>query len=103
MELLINEMMRHGAARSRLRAHLYGGATITAGLGAIGMNNVKFARDFMVTERISVAHWDLGGERGRRVEFRPYDGKARSSFVAAIVPTVKPPVRDTHGGDVELF
>src|SRR3954466_7490075 len=47
MELLINGMMARGAERTRLRAHLYGGATIVAGLGSIGSSNAAFARRFM--------------------------------------------------------
>ena len=103
MELLINEMMKHGAARSRLSAHLYGGATIVAGLGAIGRSNAKFARVFVATERIEIAHCDLGGERARRVEFRPHDGKARSRFVADAVPILKPLARPTNDGELILF
>lgn len=103
MELLINEMMKQGAARSRLRAHLYGGATITAGLGAIGQNNARFARDFAAAEGIAIAHCDLGGERARRVEFRPHDGVARSRLVEAAPPVLQPLARPANLGEVELF
>ena len=44
MELLINEMMRHGASRERLRAHLYGGANVVAGLGNIGSRLAALCR-----------------------------------------------------------
>lgn len=103
MELLINEMMKQGASRSRMRAHLYGGAAIVAGLSAIGQSNGRFALDFIATEGISLAHSDLGGDRARRIEFRPYDGKARSMFVAAVVPTVLPVAALARHGELELF
>jgi chemotaxis protein CheD len=102
MELLINEMMRKGAVRSRLRAHLYGGANIIAGLGAIGSSNGAFARRFMETEAIAIGHCDLGGTHPRRVEFIPYEGKARSRAVTEQPPLLKLPVA-APAGDLELF
>lgn len=107
MELLINGMMARGAARQRLRAHLYGGANIISGLGGIGASNAEFARRFMATEGIEVGHADLGGTLARRVEFLPHEGRSRCSHVAQTVP--EPPVRHAParkvevGGELELF
>lgn len=104
MELLINEMMKHGASRERLRAHLYGGATMIAGLGSIGRENAAFARRFVETEGIPVGHVDLGGAHARRVEFLPYDGRARARQVADAPPVAAPlPAPRQLAGDVELF
>ena len=36
MELLINALLKQGARRARLRAHVFGGANMMAGLGSIG-------------------------------------------------------------------
>jgi chemotaxis receptor (MCP) glutamine deamidase CheD len=47
MEMLINEMLANGAAKSRLRAHLYGGANLNSGLARIGTRNAEFARSFL--------------------------------------------------------
>lgn len=104
MELLINGLMARGAVRSRLRAHLYGGANIVAGLGSIGSSNGAFAQRFMATEGITIGHCDLGGTHARKVEFKPYEGKARSIAVAA--PPKAPPVMPKlvlTDGVVELF
>ncbi|MGK6356670.1 chemotaxis protein CheD [Sphingomonas sp. DT-207] len=105
MELLINGMMATGAARNRLRAHLYGGANIVSGLGSIGSSNAAFARRFMETEGIEIAHCDLGGTSARKVEFLPHEGRSRCTRVAERVPEAPPrpipaPVR---GGELELF
>ena len=43
MEVLINEMLKIGASRRAMRAHLYGGAKLHDGLGAIGAANAEFA------------------------------------------------------------
>lgn len=104
MELLINGLMQRGAVRHRLRAHLYGGANIIAGLGSIGSNNAVFARQFMKTEGIAVGRSELGGTRARKVEFMPYEGRVRSTVVA----DTPPPILTTRpaaipDGDVELF
>ena len=106
MELLINEMMRHGAARERLRAHLYGGANIVAGLGNIGSTNASFARAFIEMEGIAIGHCDLGGRKARKVEFLPYEGKARSATVTDVPPPPVAPKRQLQpvpAGDIELF
>jgi chemotaxis protein CheD len=105
MELLINAMMKTGAVRSRLRAHIYGGATIIAGLGGIGKSNATFARRFIETEGIAIGHVDVGGSRARKVEFLPFEGKARSSFVAEAVPleVARAPAPPASVGDLELF
>jgi chemotaxis protein CheD len=101
MELLVNAMMKHGAVRSRLRAHLYGGANMIAGLGQIGSCNADFARRFVATEGIAVGRSDLGGNAARRVEFLPHLGKVRSWAVSEhIVPQRLPQRTD---GDLELF
>jgi chemotaxis protein CheD len=104
MELLVNEMMKKGAARSRLKAHVYGGANIVAGLGQIGSSNAAFAKKFIATEGIALGHSDLGGNKARRVEFLPYLGKVRSWAVAdpVPVPVAKPNLPDVSG-DLELF
>lgn len=105
MELLINGMMKKGAVRNRLQAHLYGGATIVQGLGSIGASNAAFARRFMEEEGIAVGHCDLGGRTARKIEFMPYDGRSRCTHVAERVPDPVPVSipRPVDGGDLELF
>lgn len=106
MELLINEMMKLGAVRNRLRAHLYGGANMIAGLGSIGTSNAEFAKRFVETEGIEIAHVDVGGSHARRVEFQPYEGRSRCNRVAEapVQVVAPPPFRPLQPvGEVELF
>ena len=49
---------------------------------------------------------DLGGDRGRRIEYWPHSGRARQNLLAksAVLPVVKtaaPATRDL--GELELF
>jgi chemotaxis protein CheD len=105
MELLINGMMAMGAVRARLQAHLYGGATIISGLGAIGASNAAFARRFMETESIAIGHCDLGGTSARKIEFLPHEGRSRCTRVADRVPEVVPihVTPPAPVGELELF
>jgi len=104
MELLINEMMKMGAVRTRLRAQVYGGGNVVAGLGGIGSNNAAFAHDFLRTEAIEVAYADVGGKSARKLEFMPWEGKARCKAVTNVVPIAfRAAAAGPVGGDVELF
>lgn len=110
MELLINAMLRHGAQRSRLRAHLYGGGNLHSGMHAIGTANGDFARAFLADEGIPLLAHDLGGRFARRVEFQPALGRARSKVVAdtpvdrvAVAPPRRAPVPIVDDGELDLF
>ncbi|HZU62572.1 MAG TPA: chemotaxis protein CheD [Novosphingobium sp.] len=105
MELLINEMLAHGATKHRLRAHLYGGANLNSGFARIGTRNAEFAHHFLAKERITVVREDLGGIHARRVDFRPARGQVRCRTVEnTLAPEPRPMPRPQKArGDVELF
>lgn len=107
MELLINGLMKQGAQRERLEAKVFGGARMMRGLSDIGRKNAEFAERYLRHEGISVVGKDLGGERGRRLQYWPVSGRARQSYVAGgsrveEIEVVKPQA-PPRGGDVELF
>lgn len=102
MELLINDMIKHGAARSRLKAKVFGGARMIAGLSDIGQKNAAFVLDFLRREGIECTGQSLGGNQARRIEFWPHSGRARQKLLGeAKVFEAPPPV--TPGNEVELF
>ena len=105
MELLINDMLSHGADKRRLRAHVYGGGNLHAGMAPIGTANADFAHAFLERERIAVLREDLRGTKARRVDFRPATGQVRCRIVEnTLAPTDKPANRpERSSGDVELF
>ena len=78
MELLINAMMKCGAARSRLEAKVFGGGQVISGMTSInvGPRNVEFALDFLATERIPVTSKDVLDIYPRKVCFMGTSGKA---------------------------
>ncbi len=75
MELLISDLVAKGAARSDLRAKIFGGATLigdrgeTECLNRIGSENCRFIKEFLRGEGIPVDAEDLGGEFGRVIHF----------------------------------
>ena len=107
MELLVNGLMQLGARRDRLQAKLFGGARVVRGLSDVGRKNGEFAERFLRYEGIALVGQDLGGEKGRRLQFWPASGRARRSFIgtdAAIsVEHVREPPALPAGGDIELF
>jgi chemotaxis protein CheD len=106
MEVLINAMLARGAARSRLRARIFGGATMREGFRDIGGDNIAFARTFLREERIALVGEDVGGTKARRVEFRAAVGLARCRSVTDVAPPIvvrQPPPPPAAVGDVEFF
>ncbi|WP_234990484.1 chemotaxis protein CheD [Aquimixticola soesokkakensis] len=102
MELLINALIRHGANRDRLRAKVFGGAQMYRGLTDAGTLNGRFVLDYLERENIPCEGKSLGGTHARRVEFVPYEGKARQKYVSdapirAVAAVVLP------ANEVELF
>ncbi|MGD0126281.1 MAG: chemoreceptor glutamine deamidase CheD [Terriglobia bacterium] len=79
MEVLINELMKHGADRRRLVAKAFGGANVLRGLTktAIGSDNATFVREFLSAERIPLIAERLGGKHPIEVHFYTDTGKAK--------------------------
>lgn len=105
MELLVNTMLNHGAKKSRIRAHIYGGSNIHQNMRHIGTQNVALAERFLNAEDIIISHRDVGGSDARRVDFLAASGKARCRHVdGAAVPAAAPAVPVSRSvGDVEFF
>jgi chemotaxis protein methyltransferase CheR len=86
MEMLINEMMKLGGDRRRIRAKVFGGAsvlTFTHWPWDVGRRNVEFIRNFLETDGIPIVAERLGGSKPLRVFFLTNTGKA---FVKEVRP-----------------
>ncbi|MGI6038534.1 MAG: chemotaxis protein CheD [Limnochordia bacterium] len=72
MELLINGMMKAGAAKERLRAKIFGGGRLLALNGKdIAGSNIRFAQAFLEMEGIPIEAADTGERVARRLFFMP--------------------------------
>lgn len=109
MELLINDLLRRGAIKSRLQAKLFGGAAMVKGLTDIGALNASFAENFLSQEGINLVASSLRGVHGRKLQFWPASGRARQAFLTAETASImseetkRGPEIKRNGGDVELF
>ncbi len=114
MEMLINELLKRGAARKRLEAKVFGGANVLKGFTSnpVGTRNTEFVRNYLQAERIPVVAEDLQGIHPRKVWFFPHTGKvmvhrlphAHDAEVAAAESAVRARLSRTPVcGDVELF
>ncbi len=75
MELLINDMIRLGAERKRIKAKAFGGGAVLTDVSddnflCVGDVNERFIREFLKTENIELTAEDLGGTKGRIIRFR---------------------------------
>ena len=86
MELLINQVMKLGGERSRLRAKVFGGAAVIRALksGAdVGRKNSEFIRAFLAAERIPIEAEQLEGDQPLEVRFQTDTAKARVRAIDA--------------------
>lgn len=77
MEVLINDILKQGGRRDGLQAKIFGGARVIA-LSAqqtVGDRNHVFAVEFLRREGIPLSGVDVGGERARRVFFKPAENR----------------------------
>jgi len=81
MELLINDILKHGGDRRRLEAKLFGGGNVVAALTDVGSRNYAFARQFLNDEGIAIVGGDVGGDMARRIQYMPAIGRARQALV----------------------
>ncbi|MDJ0974650.1 MAG: chemotaxis protein CheD [Planctomycetota bacterium] len=79
METLVNEIMQRGGERRRLKAKLFGAASVLtdfAGGRAVAERNQAFARGYLEAEGIELVAHKLGGERPLDVRFETHTGRA---------------------------
>ncbi len=85
MEMLINELLKRGAARSRLETKLFGGGAVLAGftVSNVGKRNGEFVLRYLATEGLSVAAQDLYDTCPRRVHYFPLTGRVMVKRLAS--------------------
>lgn len=114
MEVLINQLVKLGASRTRLEAKVFGGASVLRGFTTVqvGALNSEFVLDYLKTERIRVVAEDLQGLYPRKVYFFPATGrvmvrKLKSVHNNTIIERERDYGRRLKSaeiaGDVELF
>ncbi len=81
MNQLLRSLQRKGAVTERLRARVFGGATLLVPIestaAVIGRRNVETALSFLRENRIPIVQEVTGGNTGMRIHFRIPDGVCR--------------------------
>ncbi len=77
MEMLINELIKRGASRSRLEAKAFGGANVNRSLNVsmVGLRNAAFVKHYLADEGIALLAADLGLTHPRKVYYWPQSGR----------------------------
>lgn len=112
MELLINGMLKQGAARARLQAKVFGGGNVLPGMtiDPIGTRNANFVISYLKAEGIPIQAQDLGGVQPRKVVFFVRTGRTlvkrlpAAGEIARIERDYRSRLAQTPvAGSVELF
>lgn len=86
MELLVNELLKHGARRANIEAKVFGGGNVLRGFTSanVGTRNAAFVLDYLQTEHIHVAASDLLDNCPRKVHYFPRTGRVLVRRLATI-------------------
>ncbi len=114
MEVLVNQLVKLGAARSRLEAKVFGGGAVLRGFTTVnvGERNSEFVLEYLQTERIRVASQDLLGLFPRKVYYFPASGRVMVRKLKSVHNNTIIEREQLYGqrlksssisGDVELF
>lgn len=114
MEVLINHLMKLGAAKHRLEAKVFGGGNVLKQLrtNSVGEQNSEFVLEYLNAEDITVNAKDLLGEFPRKVYFFPQTGEVKVRKLKSVHNTTildreseyRVKVTQTpSSGDVDLF
>src|SRR5689334_9351229 len=77
MEVLINQLIRHGAHREHMEAKVFGGGSVLPDLrsSGVGESNARFIVDYLRKERVQVVAKDLLDDCARKIYFFPATGR----------------------------
>ena len=77
MEVLINQLIRHGARRETMEAKVFGGGSVLPDLrsSGVGESNARFIVEYLRKEGVQVAAQDLLDECARKIYFFPSTGR----------------------------
>ncbi len=116
MEILINEMVKLGAIRNRIKAKAFGGSNVLRSLNdnmSPGEKNIKFIVEYLEMERIPLMAKDLGGDKTRVIFFHTdtFEVFVRKTSTSQTKQAIsKETTRKTQvveekdqAGDIELF
>lgn len=111
MEYLINAILKNGGNKANFEIKIFGGANVLDTNMDVGVNNIKFIRDYMQMEGFNVVSEDLGGVRPRKLNFFPQTGKVMLKHLRPVQERVIAERERSYiseaqteaAGDIEMF
>ncbi len=114
MEVLLNQLIKLGASRSRLEAKVFGGGAVLRGftVSNVGERNSDFVLEYLQRERIRVVAQDLRDIHPRKIYFFPATGRVLVKKLKQVHNNTIVQREQEYGsrlksadmaGDVELF
>jgi chemotaxis protein CheD len=112
MELLINNILKHGGNRSNLEVKVFGGGRILAQMTDIGRRNIEFVHEYLRIEGFTIKAENLGDTTPRKIIYDPISGKVnmkklRSLHNETIINREQDYLRDLEQqpteGEIDLF
>lgn len=78
MEVLINEILKHGGSKSDLEVKLFGGGKVLDNMTMdIGKRNIDFVFNFLGKEGVPITAHDVGDRFPRKLLYFPNTGKVK--------------------------
>ncbi len=85
MEYMINEVLKRGGVKTRLQVKVFGGAKVLPNSSIdVGDKNIKFIREYLANESLTLSSSDLGGDYARRIHFCGDTGKVMMRRVESV-------------------
>ncbi len=114
MEVLLNQLIKMGASRTRLEAKVFGGGAVMRGftMHNVGERNSDFVLEYLDAERIRVVAQDLRDIYPRKVYYFPSSGRVLVKKLKQVHNNTIVQREEEYGsrlkksevsGDVELF
>jgi chemotaxis protein CheD len=82
VERVINELLKRGANREMLEVKVLGGGQVIPSMSDIGASNIRFVREYLRDEGMTIAVEDVGGRVARRLRYYPRTGKVLVKHLA---------------------
>ena len=82
--LILRELLLYGCKLEHLIARVYGGAEVLRGMPTnfhIGSRNVKIAFEILNEFRIPILSSDVGGTKGRKINFNTLTGEVEMDYI----------------------
>lgn len=75
MEMLIKDLIYHGAARRNLEVKVTGGGKVISASSGVGDHNIAFVREYLAMNDLTIHAEDVGGFFPRKVLYWPDSGR----------------------------